>query len=308
MTFRRTFIAFAGLLLFQPFCARAEGPAVSGPNAKISVEGGSYDDQSSGLALGSFTVPLGTSFGLQADGAVGTIDDIVMGGGGLHLFTRDPSRYLLGVYGSYHTWDDINIWRAAAEGELYLNRFTFSGIAGYESVDVPSTLDGLLVLTQDERHFFTQTDLTYYVTDDFKVSVGYRYLNETSFAGAGAEYLFRAYDVPMSIFAKGDFGDENYTRVTGGLKVYLGESPAKSLISRQRTADPENYTPVFPTLRTQPANAGGGGGLPQCQVTVPTNIVTSPANGQCICPPGSHLSGKNPVPVKSGFSCGGTPA
>ena len=247
----RTLSAFVvALCTLQSLPAWGEAPAVSEPNAKISVEGGSYDDASSALALGSLTIPLALPFGLQADGAIGTIDGKAMGGGGMHLFTRNPSSYLLGAYGSYHTWDGINIWRAAAEGELFLNRFTLSGLAGYESVNVPSTLDGLPVLTRDDRHFFTHVDLAYYITDDFKVSAGYRYLNETSFAAAGAEYLFRAAGAPMSIFVNSNFGVEEYTRVTGGLRIYLGEPAGKSLIARQRTADPENYTPVFPPLNT----------------------------------------------------------
>ena len=129
--------------------AGSTGPAVSGPNGKVSVEGGSYDDDAAGIALGSFAVPLAHSFGLQFDGAVGTIDDELLGGGGVHLFTRDPSSYLLGIYGSYHTWDDINIWRTAAEAELYLGRFSLSGLGGYESVEVPSYSGGLFVLTPD---------------------------------------------------------------------------------------------------------------------------------------------------------------
>ncbi len=278
-------------------------PAVSGPNGKISVEGGSFDDNSSGLAFGSFTMPLGTSLGLQTDGAVGAIDNDTMGGGGLHLFTRDPSSYLLGIYGSYHTWDDINIWRAAAEFELYLSRFSFSGLAGYESVAVPSTSNGLLVLTPDDEHFFAQTDLAYYITDDFKISGGYRYLNETSFAAAGAEYLFRAHDVPMSLFANGDFGDEDYTRITGGLRIYLSGDPGKSLIDRHRMDDPQTYMPVFPTLVTQTTSTAAGGSSNYCKVTGSNFQVTSPADGNCICPPNSLTPGVPPGFTGSVFVC-----
>ena len=110
--------------------ASADGPAVSGPNGKFSVEGGKYDNESSFLGLGSYTMPLGHSFGLQVDGALGHIDEKIMGGAGLHLFARDPSKYLFGLYGSYHEWNDINIWRTAAEYEFYLNRFSLSGLAG----------------------------------------------------------------------------------------------------------------------------------------------------------------------------------
>ena len=160
-------------------------PAVSGTNGKLSVEGGQYDGDQSFLALGSYTLPLGHSFGLQADGALGRIDEDAMGGGGLHLFTRDPSSYLLGVYGSYHTWNSIDIWRAAAEFQLYVRRFSLNGLAGYEGVEVPTTAAALTVLNTDDDHIFGQVDLAYYPIDDLKLYVGYSYVNETSLGGCG---------------------------------------------------------------------------------------------------------------------------
>lgn len=297
MNFTQRMFVVLGLIAAGGAAALAgDLPAVSGPNGKVSVEGGSFDDQGAGIALGSFALPLGPSFGLQADGAVGAIDGEAMGGGGLHLFTRDPSSYLLGVYGSYHTWDSIDIWRLAGEAELYLGRFTLSGLAGYESVDVPSLTDGLEVLTPDDKHFFGQFDGSYYITDDFKVSAGYRYLNETSFASAGAEYLFRGHEVPWSLFARGNFGDDDYTSVTGGVKIYLSGDTNKSLIDRNRRDDPENYLPVFPKLATK-----SGSSLPQC--TVSSGHVTSPTNGQCICPSGTPQAGQQPFEYLGNYYC-----
>jgi hypothetical protein len=287
-------VVFAGTVMTVH---AGELPAVSGPNGKVSVEGGSFDDESAGIALGSFAMPLGNSFGLQADGALGSIDDEILGGGGLHLFTRDPSNYLLGVYGSYHTWDSIDIWRLAGEAELYLGRFTLASLAGYESVEVPSTLGELLVLTPDDKHFFGQFDASYYITDDFKVSAGYHYLNETSLGSAGAEYLIRGHEVPMSLFARGNFGDDQYTSVTGGLKIYLSADPDKSLIDRNRRDDPESYLPVFPKL-VAGSNKCTVGPSPQYKVTSKTD---------CSCPAGTPRSGNAPrfISALGGFyTCG----
>ncbi len=285
-------------LLSLPTLAFGQGaqPAVSDANGKFSVEGGQYDGEQSALSLGSYTVPLGHSFGLQADGALGRIDEDTMGGGGLHLFTRDPSSYLLGLYGSYHTWNSIDIWRTAAEFQLYMHQFSLDGLAGYEGIDVPTTAGGLTVLNADDNHFFGQVDLAYYPTDDLRIYGGYRYVSETSLGGAGIEYLVRDYGSPISLFAKADFGDAEFNRVTGGLRFYLGPDPGKSLIERHRTEDPENYTPKFPALRTQAA-------LPQCTVDS-AMMVISPANGQCICPPGTFQAGGAPSPgVSGGFVC-----
>lgn len=248
----RNYIYFLALLLLAPSAALADGgPAVSGPSGKLSVEGGQYDSEGSALALGSFTMPLGYSFGVQADGAVGAIDDETMGGAGLHLFTRDPSKYLLGVYGSYHKWNSIEVWRTAAEFELYLGRVSLTGLAGYESVDVPTISRGFPVINKQSDHFFGYADLAYYATDDFRIAGGYRYVSETSLGSVSGEYLFRRSGVPISLFAQGEFGDNEYNRVTGGLKVYFGADPGKSLIERHRTEDPQNYTPVFPQILTQ---------------------------------------------------------
>ena len=118
-----------------------------------------------------------------------------------------------------------------------------------------------------------------------------------AWGGAGAEYLLRTSGSPMSVFAKSDFGDDQYNRITGGLKIYFGRDPGKSLIERHRTDDPDNYTPKFPALKTQAQTA-----LPQCTVDSDF-IVTSPANGQCICPPGTFRAGSPPQPSGGSFTC-----
>jgi hypothetical protein len=73
---------------------------------------------------------------------------------------------LLGLYGSYHTWNSIDIWRAAAEFQLYIRRFSLDGLAGYEGIDVPSTSGGLKGFNTDDNHVFGQVDLAYYLIDD----------------------------------------------------------------------------------------------------------------------------------------------
>lgn len=288
--------AYLALLLWG-VAAMAGEPAVSGPNGKFAVEGGGSADEGEGVATGSFALPIGHDFGMQADGAVGSFDDELLGGLALHLFARDPSRYLFGVYGSYHTWDRINIWRAALEGELYIGPVTLEGIAGYESLDVPNFIDGQ-PLSLDDNHLFGQADAAYYITDDFKVYAGYRYINETSFGAAGTEYLIRGLEVPVALFARGDFGDEWVQNVTGGLRIYLSDDPNKSLIDRHRKDDPKVYAPTFPTLAPQTAST------PQCTVNG-FNKVTSPADGNCICPSGP-MGGQRPLlSGGGGYQCQG---
>ena len=242
------------LLLAGP--ALGQQPAVSGGNAKISAEGGLFEDEAAGLVQGSFTVPLGRDFGVQFDGVGGAVDDEFLRGGAVHLFTRNPASYLLGAYGSFHTWNSIDVWRLAAEAELYVNRFTFTGLAGYERISAPDRLNGQALINEDDGHFFTHVDLAFYPTDDLKLYAGYRYAAESHIGAAGAEYLLRGLGTPVSLFVDGRFGEDDHTQVTGGLRIYLGSSgSSKSLIQRHRTEDPQSYLPAFPEPRRLPSAA-----------------------------------------------------
>ena len=236
----------------MPMAAQAgdtSGPAVSAPNGKISIEGGSISDKGGFLGLGSYTVPLGHDFGAQFDAAFGNVNSHFLGGGAVHLFARDPSKYLFGFYGSLHTWNDINIWRAAGEAELYSNRLSLNGLAGVESVNGSSSSDG--------SHFFGLLGLSYYPTDNLKLSGGFDYENQTGMGTAGVEYLMHHGSTPVSLFAKGRFAaDSRYRSLTAGLRVHFGANPKASLINRNRTADPDNYTPVFPVGTTTGASSG----------------------------------------------------
>ena len=69
--------------------ALADGPAVSAPNAKVSVEGGELNSESAVIGLGSVTLPVTHGLGFQLDGAVGEIDDeTIWGARGAPLYPR----------------------------------------------------------------------------------------------------------------------------------------------------------------------------------------------------------------------------
>ncbi len=227
-------------------------PAVSGVNAKASVEGGHLYDDEGVLGLGSLSMPIAHSYGVQFDGALGSIDGETLGGGAVHLFRRDPASYLLGVYASYHTWDDIDIWRVAGEVELYLGRVSVEGLIGVEGIDVPNQIGGLDVFQDDDEHLFAIADVAYYLTDNFRISGGYRYVAEESLGRAEAEYLFASQLGSHSVFVSGQFGDSDLDRITGGIRFYLGADPSKSLIRRHREDDPANRVPDFVTLDVVP--------------------------------------------------------
>ena len=236
-------------------------PAVSGLNGKLSIAGGGTkpgydfpsffgfdDDFEAGFkASGSVSVPLGHRFGFQADGTLGAVQEEVYGHAGAHLFWRDPSFALLGAYGSWTVWDDLNAYRLGVEGEYYFDRVTFSGVIGAEWGDVDEGL-------------FTIADLNYYATDDLKLGIGHRYTEEAGHALAlGVEYQANWFGwTGMSLFADGRVGEDDYQSIFAGLRLYLGED--KSLIRRHREDDPPNRAEDQSLISC--TDGGGGAALP----------------------------------------------
>lgn len=210
--------------------ARAQSaPAVSAINGKAAVGGGAFDDEAFGFAEGSFTLPLSQNFGFQADGVVGAADDGEFYGGAGHLFWRDPSVGLLGLYGGV---THVDISRAftqyiiAGEGEVYLDQVSIETLIGYglgERVD-----DDVVALG----------NVAFYATDDFRIFGGARYLAEDLHGAAGTEYQISA-SSGASLFAEGRYHDSDRWQAFAGVRFYFG-SP-KSLIRRHREDDPGAY-------------------------------------------------------------------
>ncbi|WP_193763148.1 collagen-like protein [Methylorubrum sp. Q1] len=205
--------------------------AVSGVVGAIEGGAGSFRAGSGAYAAGSLAFPIGQSFGFQADLAtIAHGGDLGLGAAG-HAFFRDPTKGLIGLYGSvdYATalrsygLQDVGTTtgRIAGEGALFLDRFTVEGIAGWQLGD------------RAER-FFDQVDVVWYATDDLRFSLGHRYENRINSVAAGAEYLLPLLSpVGVSVFAEGRVGERDYRAGLGGLRVYFGQED-KSLLRRQR--------------------------------------------------------------------------
>jgi hypothetical protein len=224
-------------------------PAVDGINAKIDGYGGGAN-HSDGFygATGSLSVPLARQWGAQIDGRVQNADGIAAYGVAGHLFWRDPSIGLVGVYGSWWHWDGRDIRDVghvsadtsaiAAQGEYYAGRWTLSGLAGIEmvSVDAPAVLDASV-----PNRFFDSIRASYYVTDNSKLSIGHVYISGRHGLTLGAEQGFALGGGRMaSLFAQARFAEEGHNSVVGGLRVYFGQRD-KTLIDRHRQDDPEAF-------------------------------------------------------------------
>jgi hypothetical protein len=210
-------------------------PAVSGLNGKIDLAigganpgydlfGFSNDFDAAFRAQGAFSVPLGHSFGLQADGAFASIQGSTFAHAAGHLFGRNPASGLIGAYASYSVWDTVNRGRVAFEGEAYLGNIALETITGVEFGDVPNS-------------FFTITDAAVYPSDDLRLSIGFRHNGAGSALAAGLEYQFASGpSAAWSAFVDGEIGTNDYQRIFGGIRLYLGAD--KSLIRRHREDDP----------------------------------------------------------------------
>jgi hypothetical protein len=174
-------------------------PAVSGLNGKVDAEGGgSTGSRGQGLATGAVALPLSHDFGLQLDSALGSVNGGAFVGGAGHLFWRDPSKGLFGVYGSVAHFANAGMFNAAGTAinygavtnsrlapkfELYLNRFSVEAQAGYQfSAAQPG-------FTTRDQGFYSSETLAYYPNDDLRLSLGHRHTRAGDAAAAGIEYL-----------------------------------------------------------------------------------------------------------------------
>ncbi len=209
-------------------------PAVSAPNAKFDLRGGVEDDLGVFMGTASVTVPVSHSWGFQGAGMVGSLDGNLIGAVGAHLFWRDPTTGLLGIYGDVGAVDDglsNTISRVAGEGELYLDNVTIRGLIGGQFGDAEG--------------FFNKVTLSYYPTPDLELYIGHRFLPERGhFGAAGFEFLTGALaPSSMALFAEGRFGENDYAAGYGGIRFYFG--PEKPLINRHREDDPPEHFDLF---------------------------------------------------------------
>jgi hypothetical protein len=220
-------------------------PAVDGINGKIAGFGGGAD-KSNGFygTSGSLSIPLAQQWGAQIDGGIGSLDGSGWSHGAGHVFWRDPAIGLVGAYGSYSHWNGMdtltfghisaNTGRYSAEGEYYLSRWTLSGLVGVETVSINS---GALPFFIPNR-FFDSVSASYYVTDNFELSIGHLYTLGCHGLSLGGEYGFALGGGRMaSLFAAALFAEGGNNAVLGGLRFYFGQHD-KTLIDRHRQDDP----------------------------------------------------------------------
>ncbi len=87
--------------------------------------------------------------------------------------------------------------------------------------------------------FFDKLDVSYYLTDNWKASIGHRYLAGSNALALGTEYALPvSAGIGSSLFAEARLGEgSNALGIWGGARFYFGDK-TKSLIRRNREDDP----------------------------------------------------------------------
>lgn len=228
-----------------------QAPAVDGVNFKVDVFGGAWPvdghQKSAVMGMGSVTIPVGHSFGLQIDLGGGEIDGDGAFHAAGHAFWRDPSIGLLGLYVSQFYWDRFNglsAQRGGVEIARYWSRWTLAGLAGIEGGKSARRVTPNFVESHEvDTNFFDQVSLSYYLTDNFRLVAGHAFEAGLHAAVFGAEWGLPLGDGRMmALYAEGRLGEEGNNGVWSGLRFYFGEHD-KSLIERHRQDDPPTYKP-----------------------------------------------------------------
>ncbi|MEX0345945.1 MAG: hypothetical protein AB3N20_13550 [Rhizobiaceae bacterium] len=243
-----------------PDQAAESKPAVDGINATLSLEVG-IDGADVVGGTGSVTFPLGHQFGLQFDASAARFDNDIVGvvpvfRGATHLFWRDPSMGMLGVFGDYFHVDlggGFNFFAGGIEGALYFNQITVDGFIGVEGGD---TVDS---------GFFNRARLAYYPTEDLVFHIGHAYALEEHRLLYGGEWGFARHGgAASSMFVEGELDEGGDTSMLAGLRFYFGQRE-KPLIRRHREDDPaaltassddENYDFLVKFLLLGPSGVG----------------------------------------------------
>lgn len=219
-----------GSPILDPTPVAEQMPAVDGINFKAGFVSGVIGGYANHMFLASVATPFPyfDQFGAQLDLGIGNYrSDYISAAAGLHLFWRDPSIGLLGIYGDWGYVNPEHAGRMGFEAAIYNGPWTLEGVAGVTF--------GQHVLTQ----FFDEVDLAYYFTDNFKGSIGHRLTTRGNVGNISFEYMPELGAMNgWSIYGEAEAGEDEYYGAWVGLRYSFGNSKANTLKERDRQADP----------------------------------------------------------------------
>lgn len=221
-------VSFENVTNLDPRPIQEQRPAVDGINFKASVVSGVVGGYANHMFIASVATPFPffDQFGAQLDLGIGNYrSDYNSAAAGLHLFWRDPSIGMFGIYGDWGYVNPEHAGRVGAEFAIY---------------NGPWSLD-VLAAVQFGQHvntgFVDEVDLSYYFTEDFKGSIGHRLISRGHVANVGFEYM-PASTAGWSIYGEAEAGEDDYYGAWLGLRYSFGTGNARNLMQRDREADP----------------------------------------------------------------------
>ena len=222
----------------------ADLPAVAEANGKLSAEGGiggarGIPTRGQGVLSGSFTLPLLQSFGFQMDGAAATLNNLFVGGTGVHLFWRDPKTALVGATGGVFSVGGATFGRFGGETDLYVNDFaTLSAGIGYQT---GATSAKAII----PKGAYGKLGATFYPEPNLAISLSAS--RNPGVWGGNAEIEYQpAGWKSVSLFANTSIAEHREFSAKAGARIYFGSS--KTLIRRHREDDPTSYMAALADL------------------------------------------------------------
>ena len=224
--------------------------AVDALNFELSVLGGGYQRNVLGSATNAmFTASVATplpwfqNFGAQVDAAVGVYDsDFTSAAAGLHLFWRDSERGMVGIYGDWAYTDPEHGGRVGVELSSYQGRWSVDALLGFQFGQ------------HFETEFIDEVDLSYYYTDDFRVSVGHRLTSRGHVGNLAFERLLTDQGLDgISVFGEIEAGEDSYVGGFGGIRYVFGGNTS-TLIDRDRRSSVQVRIPRNLSSVTQCGN------------------------------------------------------
>jgi hypothetical protein len=212
------------------------GAAVSGLNGSLEFGYLHSDpdtpflrgDTDGAFTQGALSVPISQQFGFQLDAGVADLDGASTKGVGGHLFWRDPSRGLIGIYSHYLDLDNgFDSTQVGVEAEVYSGPFSLEIFGGRDTLDTPFG---------DADFFNGEATVGYYMNDNLRLSGGLVHSFDETKGKVGFEMLTGKRRTSSAVFANAEFGND-VTTIMAGIKVYFGNE-SKSLIRRHREDDP----------------------------------------------------------------------
>ena len=209
----------------------ASSNAVDGINFSYGIVGGILDGKSNGMGLISLTAPIPyfSSFGIQGDLAYGIYDGnnaSSSAAAALHIFWRNPGVGMLGIYGDWGYLSPVHSGRLGIEAAHYSGQWSIDGLFAMEF--------GQNVYTK----FVDEIDVSYYVDNNTKISLGHRFTARGNVANIGFEKQFGELSgSAWSVFGEAEAGEDDFYQVFAGIKATLGSGTATTLIDRDRGAN-----------------------------------------------------------------------